>query len=106
MTGQSETVALDRGVRTIIQDAEGRRSCVTAQCLPTPWVIIQTDPLRFFLPFDYHLQTITEAPISARASAYGIAAKMVLLWTSANSLLLDFGEVFGLAPRAVHQIFQ
>ena len=32
--------------------------------IPTAWVIIPTDPLRFFLPFDHHLQTITEAPIA------------------------------------------
>jgi hypothetical protein len=42
---------------------------VTAQCLPTAWVIIQTDPLRFFLPFGHPLQTITAEPIAAHVSA-------------------------------------
>jgi hypothetical protein len=60
---------------TIIQDAKGRRSCVMHQYLPTAWVNIQTDPPRFFLPFDRHLQTITEAPISAHASADGMRRK-------------------------------
>jgi hypothetical protein len=74
MTGHLE-VALDSVVRTIIQDAKGRRSCVTPQSLPTAWVIIQTDPLRFSMPFDRHLPTITEAPISAPASADGMRRK-------------------------------
>jgi len=42
-------------------------------CLQTTWLIIQhsaqTDPRRFFLPFDVHLRKITEAPISACAPA-------------------------------------
>jgi hypothetical protein len=41
-------------------------------CLLTAWLIttpsVQTDPRRFFLPFDHHLGKITEAPISAAAA--------------------------------------
>jgi hypothetical protein len=47
-------------------------SPVTAKCFPNAELIIQTDPLRLFMRFDPHLQTITEAPISAHASGEGV----------------------------------
>ena len=71
MTRCSE-VALDSLVRTVIQDAEGRGSSVTPQGLPTAWVIIQTGPLRFSLPFDHHLQKWART----RKKMYAILTKL------------------------------
>ena len=65
-------VALDSVMRTIVLDAKVRRFCVTPQSLPTAWVNVPPDPLQFFLPFDLHLRTITEARISAPACADGM----------------------------------
>ena len=56
----------------------GHRPRLTASLLTAGLIIrhgAQTDPPRFFLPFDHRLQTITEAPISAHASADGMRRK-------------------------------
>jgi hypothetical protein len=46
--------------------------CILGGCWKSPYQwreIIQTGPPRFFLPFEHHLQTINEAPISDYAAA-------------------------------------
>jgi hypothetical protein len=56
--------ARDSAVRTIAQSARGRRFCLATQCLPTAWMSIPTDPLRFFLPFEHHLLSTAEASVT------------------------------------------
>ena len=62
------------------QPVKGDHPRLTA-CIQKTWPIIQhsaqTDPRRFFLPFDHHLRKITEAPISACAPPDGIRRNAV-----------------------------